>query len=149
MSRLGKIGLTAINLACLIVTLMYPSDVTALSILPVIVTACVWLSDTVRREGMNIGKVFYIVFAALASISCIVIGLTSTVHSDNSTLSGYSIIFNKNVAFYGGKTIAYEIFAFSAVAVDLALAIVEIVATGSHRMGMTKTFEDKLYWKRG
>lgn len=123
LSRKVKIVMTGINTVCLIVTLLYPNDVTPFAVLPVIVTATSWIFVD-RRDSPHMYLV--LISATCIASTSLVVGLTSEMITEPL----YSIKFSDGVAFIGGNVLNYGVFAFVIIVYYLLTTVMDIFCTG-------------------
>ena len=114
MSPQVKIVMAAINIASLIVTLLFPSDVTPLVLLTTIATVVSWAFATHEQTGHGrLGIYVYTGYASLLAIICIVLGVTASVEQPcPSGNPGYYVFsFDPTVAGLGKEEFNYLLFA--------------------------------------
>ena len=127
-----KIVTTAINLACLTVTLFRPGNTTCFALIPSIITAAGWIIGTSRKVKRSVWPTLLITVAAVSGALCFILGFISKIIRDtNAAISSYSIRFSADIAFLAGKKFEYAILAIPVFALFIALSISEIVACSS------------------
>lgn len=114
MSPKVKIVMAAINIACLLVTLLSPASITPLVLLTTIASTVTWAFTTqeqtdLHRHGLHL----YIGGASLLSIVCIVLGTTTSISRPYPTTNPgrYEFTFDSNIAGLGGTKFNYLVFA--------------------------------------
>lgn len=129
MGPLVKTIVASINMACLLVSLAFPNNVTLLTIIPPLMTSCTWILETARQHKKT--KRWLTVLLAIAScfgVICIALGLTCEIQGLGPE---YYIVFRKQVAFFGNVKFSYHIAAGLIVFLFLAISISDIYTSYS------------------
>ena len=132
MSTQVKIVIAAINTACLIVTLLFPADVTPLVLLTTIASTVSWAFTTQEQtKNRQRGLIIYTILASILAIICIVFGVTSSViRPDPSNAPGqYIFSFDSTLAGLANVRINYLYFAIPMFVLIVFLMIVEITSS--------------------
>ena len=114
MSTQVKIVIAAVNIACLIVTLLFPADVTPLVLLTTIASTASWAFTTQEKtkDGRK-GLLIYTSLASIPAIVCIVLGVASSIiRPDPGNNPGlYVFLFDSTLAGLANTTVNYLYFA--------------------------------------
>lgn len=132
MSTQVKIVMAAINLACLIVTLAFPADVTPLILLTTIASTVSWAFTTQEPDDRHRkGLLIYIGLASFLAIVCIVFGVTASVIQPDPTFnpSCYAFKFDDMLVAIGGAELNYLWFAIPIFIFIVFLMVIEIYTT--------------------
>ena len=129
MSTQVKIVIAAINIACLIVTLLFPADVTPLVLLTTIASTASWAFTTQEKtkDGQK-GLLIYTSLASILAIVCIVLGVTSSIiRPDPCNNPGlYVFSFDSTLVGLAKVTINYLYFAIPMFLLIVFLMSIEI-----------------------
>ena len=132
MSLQVKIVMAAINVACLIVTLFCPSDITPLILLTTIASAVTWAFA--KAEQSRLTRKWQFISTSVASglaITCIVLGVTATISHPNAPKHAgqYVFTFDETVVGLAGRYFDYLFFAITVFILILFLMGVELRAS--------------------
>lgn len=130
----AKLVLSGINIACLIITLLYPNSGTPFSIIPIIVTASSWIFMTNRSDELTQKKTGLLVFATFLGAFCMTIGLTATIEPLEGYSSNYIVYIRDSVAILGGISFSYWTMAVIFTSV-IVLMVADVAATKPERKG--------------
>lgn len=114
MSPKVKIAMAAVNVACLLVTLLSPATITPLVLLTTIASTVTWAFTTQERTALHRhGLHLYIGGASLLSIVCIVLGTTTSISRPCPEINPgkYEFTFDSNIAGLAGTKFDYLFFA--------------------------------------
>lgn len=125
MSLKVKYVVTAINITCLICTLLYPNPATAISLLPVVVTAVAWIFDQ-RETNPERERIWPCVLACLVGAGSFLLGVTSSPSLDHAK---WIMEFREEVAFIGGRYIPYSLFAVIVLVMVIPIYVGDIIFT--------------------
>ena len=130
MSVLVKIVMAGINVACLINTLIYPSNATPFVILTTIASVVTWAFTTKEKSpAIQRGLNLYIGYASVLSAICIVLGTSAKLQPlSQGVTNKYMFIFDPNAVLLGSRYFNYLYFAIFMFLSVTALMIFEIVA---------------------
>lgn len=128
-----KIVMAGVNVACLLITLLYPNSATPVSLLPVIVTATSWVF--LSRDANSSDKTAkrqreYLVFSTVLGVISIVMGVTSRIQQVKCG-TGYIVRFIKETALIGDFSFDYAWFAVTIFIAILFMIVSEVIA--AHR----------------
>lgn len=132
MSTQVKIVMAAINVACLIVTLLSPTDITPLVLLTTIASTVSWAFTTQgeTKQGRK-NLILYTCLASFVAVVCIVLGVTSSISNACSTENPglYTIVFDDSLAFLAGKSFHYGWFAVPIFILMVSLMCIEVISS--------------------
>lgn len=134
MSLRVKIVSATINIGCLLYTLFYPSPVTPVSLIPLVITAATWIftfePGRIQKHGAALNA--FTVAAALTGLLCFLIGTMATISPDvaRDPLSHYIVVFHPKTMALENKFFPYLLFALGTFILISALFIGEIWYTG-------------------
>ena len=132
MSTQVKIVMAAINIACLIVTLLSPADITPFVLLTTIASTASWAFTTQEKtkEGHK-GLLIYTGLASFLAVVCIVLGVTSSIAEmcPNQAPGLYIITFDDSLAFLAGKSFDFIWFAIPIFVFIVFLMCVEVISS--------------------
>ncbi len=125
MSLKVKYVVTAINITCLVCTLLYPNPATAISLLPIIVTAVTWIFDQ-RETNPEKERIWPCVLACLVGAGSFLLGVTSSPILGDV---GWIMEFREEVAFVAGKYIPYSLFTVIVLVMVIPIYVGDIIYT--------------------
>lgn len=126
MSLKVKIAMMAINMTCLLFTLLQPSQITPVALIPVIATACLWIftNDQAACKTRLISYIL-LVAALIAMMACAIISFCAQISFFSP--QDVEIIFNADIFLLGGRLFSYLWFAIIALGVIISLYIGDII----------------------
>lgn len=132
MSLQVKIVMAAINAACLIVTLVCPSDVTPLILLTTIASTVTWAFA--KTEQSLLTRKWQFISTSIASglsIICIVLGVTTTISNPTtpSYVGQFVFTFDSSVVGLAGRSFDYLYFAITTFLMIVFLMGVELCSS--------------------
>lgn len=140
-----KIVMAGVNIACLLITLLYPNSATPVSLLPVIVTVTSWVFLS-REDGLSNKAAKrqreYLVFSTVLAVICVVMGVTSRIQQAKCG-TGYVVCFIKETALIGDFSFDYAWFAGTVFFAILFLIVSEVIAAKRGRFQQPNEKGDK------
>ena len=145
MSLKAKIILTGINVAFLIVALMYPDNTTPLATLIAVISAISWTLSSDMDKIVPRSILFtYIGVSSLLSVICIVLGFTGEISLKSPGV--YKYAFYNDVAVLGGLEFDYFYFALMAGVAVIVLMLAELYAAFVKEKLNQNMMEGKKIW---
>ena len=142
MSPRIKIIVGAVNIACLIATLMYPDNVTPYALLMTIVSSGSWAFTSNSKDESSRGKCLlysFVIISSILAIICIFLGVTANIYgvdANNTIVSTadqvvkeYYVHFNNRAFLLGGVKMSYTPVATGMLIAIVALTSGEIIYT--------------------
>lgn len=130
MSTQVKIIIAAINIACLAVTLAFPTDATPFILLVTIASVIPWAFSTQgKKETVPKPLLLYTSLASFAAFLCIVLGTTTSCVHGKPESNNYFLIFKDGIASLSKFTFNYLYFAVPIFFLIVFLIIGEVIAT--------------------
>ena len=125
MSSKLKLVLFGINIACLLVSLLYPNAATPYSLIPIVVVSSTWIFTS---DSEQTTKRFPLAVSIAYIVICILVGTTSTICTipDQNT---YIIKVNPSVAFFANAEYSYLSFFLISVFSIVFLGVCEIISS--------------------
>lgn len=120
---LVKLVLAGINALCLILTLLSPSNLVPLAVVPAIVTSSVWIIDSTIRKGITPGNFILTVCAVITGMICFGVNFMAEIRPN------HMIVFERSLYLLGGVQIEYYYFLLVTVLAFFALTAGELVTS--------------------
>lgn len=139
MSSKLKLVLFGINIACLLVTLLYPNAVTPYSLIPIVVASSTWIFTSNSDQQT---KRFPLVVSIAYMVICILVGTTSTIGIQPGQ-DTYVIKVNPTVAFFANIEYSYWSFFLVSIFSIGILGVCEIIS--SYEFDKAKINEKKSF----
>lgn len=131
MKTKAKIVMMGINFVCILMSLLFPSDITPFAILPVFITSASW---TFLDNNKIKNSTLFLVAATIIGVVFLLLGFTSNIVQDDINTSRYSICIKDGIAFIGGECISYKLLFFLAVIGFIFLTVPEIYFSSKPRV---------------
>ena len=129
MSFRVKLISAALNIVCMLHTLLFPSTYVMWAVLPILITAASWILVTERLK--TFGSFFLFLLSVITGILCIFLGVSGSVIfcDGNERFSQYLFRFNEQMMLFGGCSMPFWKIALFFAVLLLIFFVAELIET--------------------